>query len=114
MSYFYKNMSPVNVTGTSATLIANHTYIANNAALVTLTLPSTAQTGDMIKVVGRGNGLWQIAQLAGQVIYFGNTNSTTGVTGYLASTLPRDCVYLYCISSTEWQVDNAVGSLSIN
>jgi hypothetical protein len=114
MSYYYKNMSYVNVTGTSMTLKSNHSYIANNTALVTFTLPTSANMGDIIKIVGRGSGLWQVAQNASQVIYFGNTNSTTGTAGYIASTLPRDCVYLYCISSTEWQVDNAVGSISIN
>jgi hypothetical protein len=114
MAYLYKNMSNVTVTGTSIALLPNHSYIANNAALVTLTLPTTAQTGDLIKIVGKGAGLWKVAQNVGQVIYFGNASSTSGVTGYISSTLPRDCVYLYCISSTEWQVDNAVGSINVS
>ena len=51
----------------------NNGYIANNAGLVTLTLPDTAALGDEVLVQGKGAGGWLIAQNASETIYFGET-----------------------------------------
>lgn len=101
------------VTGTSVTAIVNNGYIANNASLVTINLPATAAVGDIIKVVGKGAGGWKISQNAGQVIYFGESSTSTGVTGYLSSTHQRNCVEIICINTnTQWQVIGSVGTVS--
>lgn len=102
------------VTGTSDTMIGNNGYIANNGALVTLTLPATCALGAEIKVVGKGAGGWLIAQNAGQKIYFGNTSTTLGVGGSLASTLRRDSINLVCITAdTEFQVIDVIGNITV-
>lgn len=87
------------VTGTSATMAANNGYIANNASLVTLTLPSTCAQGQLIYVQGKGAGGWKIAQVAGQTINFGNVATTTGTGGSLASTNQYDSIALLCITA---------------
>lgn len=60
----------VNVTGTTQAAAANKGYMANNASLVTLTLPlSTALTvGDVIQVNGVGAGGWTIVPTGAQSI----------------------------------------------
>ncbi len=101
-------------TGTSATMAVNNGYIANNAGLVTLTLPTTAAVGDIVRVTGKGAGGWRIAQNAGETIYFGVSTTTTGATGHLDSTAQRDGVELVCVvANNDWNVLSSIGNLSV-
>jgi hypothetical protein len=93
------------VTGTSATMAANNGYISNNAALVTLTLPTTAAVGSIIRVAGSGAGGWRIAQNASQKIVWTDgavaavDETTTGTGGRIDSTDDYDAVELLCITA---------------
>lgn len=99
-------------TGTSATMAVNNAYIANNAAKVTLTLPSTASVGDTIRVVGKGAGGWRIAQNAGETIYYGIQSTTSGTGGYLEYNHRRDSVELVCVTTnSDWQVISSIGNI---
>lgn len=102
------------VSGTSQAMLGNNGYIANNAGLVTLTLPATSTVGDEIDIIGRGAGGWTIAQGAGQQIIIGSTSSTLGVGGSVASTNRRDSLQLICTATnTEWTVLGAPQSLGL-
>ena len=102
------------VTGTSSAMAVSNGYIANNAGLVTLTLPATAALGSVIEVSGKGAGGWLIAQNSGQTIHFGNSTTTTGVGGSIASTLQYDTVKILCITAnTTWVVLSNVGNLTV-
>jgi len=102
------------VTGTSQAAAVDNGYIANNSSLVTVTLPSTCAVGKTIRVVGKGAGLWKIAQNAGQQIIFGNKNTTIGTSGYIASLYKYDSVELLCITAdTVFSVTYAVGDLDV-
>ena len=102
------------VTGTTQSASPDNGYIANNASLVTVTLPSTCAVGKTIRVVGKGAGLWKIAQNAGQQIIFGNKNTTIGTSGYIASLYKYDSVELLCITAdTVFSVTYAVGDLDV-
>lgn len=104
-----------NVTGTSASMAVNNGYMANNSGLVTLTLPSTAAQFSVFAVAGWGAGGWQIAQNSGQSIQFGKQTTTSGTSGYLASTNQYDCVYLLCtVANTNFLVLNSVGNITYN
>lgn len=93
------------VTGTSQAMDVNNGYIANNAGLVTCTLPATAAVGDTVSVQGKGAGLFRIAQNAGQTINFGASATTTGAGGYLEATNQFDSIELLCITAnTDWAV----------
>lgn len=103
------------IVGASATMAVNSGYIANNAGLVTLTLPAVVAQGSIIRVAGKGAGGWQIAQAAGQTIFFGSTTTTTGVAGFLSSTNRRDCIELLCITAnTEFDVLSAQGNITFS
>lgn len=111
----YQGLQWSNVTGTTQAMIADNGYRANNAALVTLTLPVTAAAGTVIRVVGVGTGGWRIAQNTGQQIVFGNTSTTSGNTGRLDSLHERDCVELLCITANSiWQVISSIGNIDVN
>lgn len=102
------------VTGTTQTLAANNRYAANNAAQVTLTLPTTAALGDQIEVVGKGAGGWRVAQNASQQIRFGDLSSTLGISGRLDSTNQYDSICLVCITAnTEWSVIRSQGNIDV-
>ncbi len=102
------------VTGTSASMAVNNGYVADNAGLVTLTLPATAAFGSRIEVVGKGSGGWLIAQNAGQTIHFGSLNTTGGAGGSLASTLRYDCVEIICVTAnTDFVVKSSVGNITV-
>lgn len=102
------------VTGTSQTMSVNTSYIANNAALVTLTLPATAAVGDRFIIVAKGAGLFKIAQNSGQSIRFGEVVSTTGISGFMQATLQYDVVEIVCMTAdTDFIVVDAVGNLDL-
>lgn len=91
------------VTGTSQAMVADNGYVSDNGALVTLTLPATAAFGTAISVLGKGAGGWKIAQNAGQNIQVGNTSTTIGVGGSVASTNRFDSIDLICTTAnTTW------------
>lgn len=99
------------VTGTSATMAANRSYIANNASLVTLTLPTTAAQFSMIFISGKGAGLWRIAQNSGQQIQYGDKSTTSGTGGRIDATHRRDVLALICTTTdSEWTVLYGVGN----
>lgn len=102
------------VVGTSQAMVTNNGYVANNAGLVTLTLPAASTFGDIIQVVGKGAGLWSIAQNAGQTIHYGVLNTTTGAGGSLSAILQYDCVYLLCTATnTDFTVLSSIGNLTV-
>lgn len=97
------NVVTTEVVGASQSMAVNNRYIANNAGLVTLTLPATAAVGDMVEILGKGAGGWLIAQNAGDSIHIGSVVSTVGVGGSVASTNRYDSVKLVCITANdEW------------
>lgn len=102
------------VTGTSASMAVNNGYVADNAGLVTLTLPATAVFGSRLEIVGKGSGGWTIAQNAGQTIHFESLNTTVGVGGSLSSTVRYDCVELICVTAnTDFVVKSSVGNITV-
>jgi hypothetical protein len=102
------------VTGTTQAASVNAGYIANNAALVTITIPTTAAVGDVVRVTGKGAGGWLIAQNASQIIHFLGTDTTTGTGGSLASTGTYDGVEIVCVvANTEWVVISSMGNITI-
>lgn len=104
----------VDVTGTSQAMAVNTGYLADNAGLVTLTLPSTAAQFTVITVAGKGAGGWKIAQNASQLINVGNQVTTTGTGGSLASTNANDVVSLICtVANTTWMALSGWGNLIV-
>lgn len=100
------------VTGTSQAMAVNNGYIANNAGLVTLTVPATMAVGDSFSIVGKGTGGWKIQANTGQTIYIGS--STSSVAGSLASTNRRDSVEIVCTTAnTEVQVVDLIGNITV-
>jgi hypothetical protein len=101
------------ISSTSQTLVNGNAYIPTSSSLTTFTLPSSPALGDHYSIVGSGSGGWRLVQNASQVIYYGNTNTTTGVSGSLSSTLPRDEIEVICISSNTFEVINSIGSINV-
>lgn len=90
-------------------------YIANAATLVTATLPASPSLGAVIKITGgAGVGGWKLLGNTGQVIHFGDTDSTAA--GYLQSSHQRDSVEVVCVvagASAHWNVISAVGNITV-
>lgn len=102
------------VIGTSQAMSANAGYTANNAGLVTLSLPGTCSYGNTIDICGKGTGGWSIAQNAGQTIHFNSTSTTTGAGGSLASTVQYNTVKLLCtVQDTDFTVIASEGNLTV-
>lgn len=101
------------VTGTTQIAVAQNGYIANNASLVTVTLPATGTVGDTIRICGLGAGGWKLAQNASQLVYFGPTVSTTGTGGSWSSTNQYDDCHIVCVvTNTTWKILYANGTLN--
>lgn len=106
----------VDVTGGSATMAAQHGYIADKSTLTTLTLPTNNAIGDTIQVVGKGTGGWSVVYSAGQNIIFGSSVTTT-TTGNLASTNANDCITLVCTTASAsapiFTVTTSIGNITV-
>lgn len=91
------------VTGTTQSMVADSGYVANNAGVVTFTLPTTAAFGTALTIIGKGAGGWAVAQNVSQVIQIGSVGSTAGVGGSIASTNRYDSIELICTTAnTVW------------
>lgn len=102
------------VSGTTQTAAVSNGYIANNAGLVTITLPTTAAVGSIIEVTGQGAGGWKLGQPASVLVNFGSITTTTGTGGSIASTNTFDSLRIVCIvANTTWNVLSAQGNLTI-
>lgn len=98
----------------SGTLATNVRYLSNGAGLLSLTLPTTANVGDIIDVTGMGAGLFQILQNTGQICHFGNVNTTLS-TGSLVSTQQYDSIRLICsVANTDFIVMSSQGNFTVN
>lgn len=108
-----KDLIEITITGPTQ-MVKNRGYIANNAARVGLTLPTTSEVGDYVLVVCKGDGGFRIVQGAGQRIFFDDIYTTSGAGGYIDSTYENDTVKLICIQAdTLWTVSYAVGELQV-
>ncbi|HTR41757.1 MAG TPA: hypothetical protein VMH87_09105 [Pseudomonadales bacterium] len=56
------------VPGTTVQASVDHGYLLTNSQIVTVTLPATANPGDIVRVAGAGATGWQVAQNAGQSV----------------------------------------------
>jgi hypothetical protein len=102
------------VTGTTQTAAASNGYFANNASLVTVTLPTTSAVGDTVAVAYMGAGGWKLAQPASVNVQYGNKTTTTGTGGSIASVAVGDVITLVCrVANTSWTVTNSVGNLTV-
>ena len=105
----------IEVTGTSYTIENNFVYIANNASLVTLTLPTYANIGDIITVQGKGAGYWRVSQNANQVLKWGGTTTTTGTGGYVDTAQQYAGMTIRCITAnTTWEIVAASGTITFH
>jgi len=101
------------VTGTSQALTPGG-WIMNNAALVTGTLPATCAVGDIIRIVGKGAGLFAIAQNDGQTIHTVSGDTTTGAVGSLTAIQQYAAIELVCtVTDTDFTVLSQTGSFTI-
>lgn len=101
------------VTGTSQAMSVNNGYVADNAGLVTLTLPTTAAIGDTVVIVGKGAGGWKVTYTTSQQIIIGSSSSTV-TSGNIASTNQYDCITLTCVTANNIFVGRGVqGNITI-
>ena len=96
-------------------MVVGNGYICNKAGLLTLTLPTTAAAGTVLRVTGMNTDAgWKVAQSANQQIHFSGSSTTIGAGGSLASTLKRDSIELVCVvADLEWNITSAVGNITI-
>lgn len=101
------------VTGTSQAMSVNNGYVADNAGLVTLTLPTSASIGDTVIVQGKGAGGWKITYTTSQQIQIGSSASTV-TSGNIASTNTWDSVTLTCVTANNiWAARGVQGNITV-
>lgn len=102
-------MTWTEVTGTSQSAAVGNGYVANNAGLVTVTLPATCAIGDTVKVVGKGAGLFRITHPSTNNIFFVDTGYTN------ITALERyDSISVRCITAnSQWVVEYSIGNFTV-
>lgn len=96
-------------------LVPNMGYFCvSPGGALSLSLPATSAQGDVIAVVLDGATSFTITQGAGQSILYGNTATTAGVGGSLASTMQGDSVRLVCRTpNLRWVCIASTGNLTV-
>ena len=108
------NFPWISSSGPTQQMAINTGYIANSGSQVIFYLPQLASVGDIVRVAGKGAGLWQIQQYAGQTIRVGQSSTTVGVSGSITSLDIGDCVELLCITAnTNWVQLSGAGTYTI-
>ncbi len=104
------------VAGTTQAMAVESGYVTTNASLTTLTLPATAAFGTIIYISGFGAGGWKVAQNASQQINVGDLASTSGTSGFIASTNQFDSIALLCaVANTNWvSLTGPQGNITVN
>ena len=101
------------VTGTTQQADINAAYVANNAGVVDVTLPASAVVGSEVQVMNLLGG-FSISQAAGQSIMIGDTASTTGTGGSIASSAIGDSLIIKCVvANTTWMAYALQGNLTV-
>lgn len=107
-------------TSTSLTASVNSGYITNDASAVQITLPVNSDVGDVISIIGKGAGGWEVvsnASVPAQTIKkqadSSSTSANSAVT-LLKSDDPTDVAYLVCtVANSEWIVRSGFGSVVV-
>jgi hypothetical protein len=100
--------------GASGALVVGKGYMCNAGAALSFSLPATAAVGTEIALTLDGSTSWTITQAANQRIRFGNSETTLGAGGSLASTAQGDTVYLVCVTANlRWIVISSIGNITI-
>lgn len=99
----------------SQTLAVNNGYFCSSGGALSLALPATSAVGDIIEVLLCGSTSFTVTQAAGQQITLGNTSTTAGVGGSLASTQQGDAIRIICrTANLLWQVGpGSMGNLTM-
>jgi hypothetical protein len=101
------------ITATSGNLAVNTSHIVNNAARVTLLLPSASAVGDVIEIVGYGAGGWRLQPNTGQSLHIGGRTITNPT--YLDSLIGKEVIRLVCtVTNLEWEVVNQHALNAVN
>lgn len=99
-------------TSSPVSAAVNNGYVANLGSLLTFNLPGTFAVGDIIRIVGKGAGLWVIDAPAGDTIRFGNQATATG--GTITATNAFDCIEIVgTVANDTWTVMSSVGNLTV-
>lgn len=108
------------ITAASVQLVPNNGYIMNRGTLITATLPTeddsaAAGIGATIVIMGKGAGLFLIAQNALQQINYGSSPTSAGIGGSIASTNQWDSITLRLIDAAGliWSVSDSIGNLTV-
>jgi hypothetical protein len=100
------------ITSSGALAVQNGYFVSSGA--LSLSLPASSAVGDTISVTLSSGTSWTITQGAGQQIRFGNSQTTSGVGGSLASSSSGDAITIVCdVANTHWQSINWVGNILV-
>lgn len=88
-------------------------YIVSGPSQVIFTLPVTANIGDTFKIINY-NGGWQLNQNTGQTLYMGTQATTSGSSGYCATTQIHESVTIICVvQNTDFLIQSSMGNINL-
>ena len=99
-----------NSTSSPVSATAGNNYVANLGTLLTFNLP-TPSLGATIEITGLGAGGWIVQCASTHTIRMGSIVSAA--TGTAASTNQYDTVRIVGVSTTQWHIVSAVGTIDI-
>jgi len=100
--------------GASGNLVVGSGYVCTAGAALSFALPATSAVGTEVAISLAGSTSWTITQGANQYIRFGNSLTTVGAGGSLASTSAGDTVHLVCMEANlGWVVISSIGNITI-
>jgi hypothetical protein len=105
------------VAGASQAMTSNHSYIANDSAQTTFTLPATSAVGDIIQIIGSSlnTGGWTVTYTTNQIIWgpAGHSTLTSGA-ATSASAAAQVMTIVCTVANTIWVITNNSGTITLS
>lgn len=105
------------VAGASQAMLSGHTYIANDSAQTTFTLPAASLVGDIIQIVGSAlnTGGWTVTYSTNQIIWGPAGHSTVTSGAATSASAAAQCMDITCVvANTTWVIKNNSGTITLS
>jgi hypothetical protein len=105
------------VAGATQAMTSNHSYIANDSAQTTFTLPTSSAVGDIIQIIGSSlnTGGWTVTYTTNQIIWGPSGHSTLTSGAATSASAAAQVMTIVCtVANTIWVITSNSGTITLS
>jgi hypothetical protein len=101
------------ITGADTEMAVNYGYLCNSLSLQRMKLPSAANVGDRLVVIGGSSTRFRVEQYVDQSIVFGSLSTSVGIVGRIDSLNPGAALDLTHLGNSQWLAKDSNGNFEV-